>query len=209
MGKVYVFDYFLIQYKLIYIWNEEIGMKDFREFVDEVVIFMVFEIICDFFLEEVDINILVQIVKLKVILGKKLGVVLIFRVGLGMVEGILKLIFVVKVGYVGLYCDFEILKFVEYYVKFFFDVEECEFIVVDLMLVIGGFVVEVIYSFKKCGVKNICFMCFVVVLEGVEELQKYYLDVDIYIVVFDEKLNEKGYIVSGFGDVGDCMFGIK
>lgn len=77
------------------------------------------------------------------------------------------------------------------------------------MLVIGVLVIEVIILLKKCGVKNICFMCLVVVLEGVEKMYEVYLDVDIYIVVFDEKLNDKVYIILGLGDVGDRLFGIK
>lgn len=91
----------------------------------------------------------------------------------------------------------------------FNDVEECDFIVVDFMFVIGGLVVEVINFFKKRGVKNIKFMCLIVVFEGVEIVKEVYFDVDIYIVVLDEKLNDYGYIVLGLGDVGDCLFGIK
>lgn len=84
-------------------------MKEFCELVDEVVSLMVFEVICDLLLEDVEIEILVCKIKLKVIVGKKFGIVLIFCVGIGMVDGFLKLMLVVKVGYVGLYCDSEIL----------------------------------------------------------------------------------------------------
>lgn len=84
-------------------------MKDFCELVDEVVSLMVFEIICDFLFKDIEIEIFVSKVIIKVIVGKKFGLILILCVGLGMVDGILKLILVVKVGYVGLYCDFKIL----------------------------------------------------------------------------------------------------
>lgn len=169
MGKVYVFDHPLIQHKLTYIRNENTGTKDFRELVDEVATLMAFEITRDLPLEEVDINTPVQAAKSKVISGKKLGVVPILRAGLGMVDGILKLIPAAKVGHVGLYRDPETLKPVEYYVKLPSDVEEREFIVVDPMLATGGSAVEAIHSLKKRGAKNIRFMCLVAAPEGVEE----------------------------------------
>lgn len=170
---------------------------------------MAFEITRDLPLEEVNVETPVQMAKSNVIAGKKLGVVPILRAGLGMVDGILKLIPAAKVGHVGLYRDPETLKPVEYYVKLPSDVEEREFIVVDPMLATGGSAVEALNSLKKRGAKNIRFMCLIAAPEGVDEVQKHHPDVDIYIAALDEKLNEKGYIVPGLGDAGDRMFGTK
>ncbi|KXZ17061.1 uracil phosphoribosyltransferase [Bacillus nakamurai] len=209
MGKVYVFDHPLIQHKLTYIRNENTGTKDFRDLVDEVASLMAFEITRDLPLKEVEVKTPVQTATSKVISGKKLGIVPILRAGLGMVDGMLKLIPAAKVGHVGLYRDPETLKPVEYYVKLPSDVEEREFIVVDPMLATGGSAVEAINSLKKRGARNIRFMCLVAAPEGVEELQKHHPDVDIYIAALDEKLNEKGYIVPGLGDAGDRLYGTK
>ncbi|UIN45885.1 uracil phosphoribosyltransferase [Bacillus licheniformis] len=209
MGKVYVFDHPLIQHKLTYIRDVKTGTKEFRELVDEVATLMAFEITRDLPLEEVNVETPVQMAKANVIAGKKLGVVPILRAGLGMVDGILKLIPAAKVGHVGLYRDPETLKPVEYYVKLPSDVEEREFIVVDPMLATGGSAVEALNSLKKRGAKNIRFMCLIAAPEGVDEVQKHHPDVDIYIAALDEKLNEKGYIVPGLGDAGDRMFGTK
>ena len=159
MGKVYVFDHPLIQHKLTYIRDVKTGTKEFRELVDEVATLMAFEITRDLPLEEVNVETPVQMAKSNVIAGKKLGVVPILRAGLGMVDGILKLIPAAKVGHVGLYRDPETLKPVEYYVKLPSDVEEREFIVVDPMLATGGSAVEALNSLKKRGAKNIRFMC--------------------------------------------------
>ena len=209
MAKVYVFDHPLIQHKLTYIRNKETGTKDFRDLVDEVATLMAFEITRDMTLEDVEIDTPVSSMKAKVLSGKKIGIVPILRAGIGMVDGILKLIPAAKVGHIGLYRDPKTLKPVEYYVKFPSDIEERDFIVIDPMLATGGSAVEAINSLKKRGGKHIKFMCLVAAPEGVEALQEAHPDVDIYIAALDEKLNDHGYIVPGLGDAGDRLFGTK
>lgn len=209
MGKVYVFDHPLIQHKLAIIRDAKTGTKDFRELVDEVATLMAFEITRDLPLEEVEIETPVSKAKVKMLSGKKLGVIPILRAGMGMVDGIIKLIPAAKVGHVGLYRDPETLKPVEYYVKMPSDLEERECIVVDPMLATGGSAIDAIHSVKKRGGKHIKFMCLIAAPEGVEALKKAHPDVDIYIAGLDEKLNEHGYIVPGLGDAGDRLFGTK
>lgn len=209
MGKIYVFDHPLIQHKLTYIRDKNTGTKEFRELVDEVASLMAFEITRDLPLEEIEIETPVSMAKTKVIAGKKLGIIPILRAGLGMVDGILKLIPAAKVGHVGLYRDPETLQPIEYYVKLPTDVEERDFIVVDPMLATGGSAVEAINSLKKRGAKNIKLMCLCAAPEGVEAVQKAHPDVDIYLAALDEKLNDHGYIVPGLGDAGDRLFGTK
>lgn len=170
---------------------------------------MAFEITRDMPLEEIEIDTPVQKTNSKVLSGKKMGIVPILRAGIGMVDGILKLIPAAKVGHVGLYRDPETLKPVEYYAKFPGDIEERDFIVVDPMLATGGSAIEAINSLKKRGGKSIKFMCLIAAPEGVEALKEAHPDVDIYIAALDEMLNEKGYIVPGLGDAGDRLFGTK
>ncbi|UNL84881.1 uracil phosphoribosyltransferase [Priestia koreensis] len=209
MGKVYVFDHPLIQHKLTYIRDKQTGTKEFRELVDEVASLMAFEITRDMPLESVEIDTPVCRTESKVLSGKKLGIVPILRAGIGMVDGILKLIPAAKVGHVGLYRDPETLQPIEYYVKLPNDVEERDFIVVDPMLATGGSAVEAINSLKKRGAKNIKFMCLIAAPEGVEIVKEAHPDVDIYIAALDEKLDDHGYIVPGLGDAGDRLFGTK
>ncbi len=209
MAKVYVFDHPLIQHKLTYIRDKSTGTKDFRELVDEVATLMAFEITRDMSLEEVEIETPVSPMKSKVLSGKKIGIIPILRAGIGMVDGILKLIPAAKVGHIGLYRDPKTLKPIEYYVKLPSDVEERDFIVVDPMLATGGSAVEAINSLKKRGAKHIKFMCLVAAPEGVEVLKEAHPDVDIFIAALDEKLNDHGYIVPGLGDAGDRLFGTK
>ncbi|GGA21282.1 MULTISPECIES: uracil phosphoribosyltransferase [Psychrobacillus] len=209
MPKVFVFDHPLIQHKLTYIRNIETGTKEFRELVDEVATLMAFEITRDLPLEETEVRTPVQTTKSKVLAGKKIGIVPILRAGIGMVDGILKLIPAAKVGHVGLYRDPETLQPVEYYVKLPADVAERDFILVDPMLATGGSAIEAVNSLKTRGATSIKFMCLIAAPEGVEALQKAHPDVDIYIAALDEKLNDHGYIVPGLGDAGDRLFGTK
>lgn len=209
MGKVYVFDHPLIQHKLTYIRDKNTGTKEFRELVDEVATLMAFEITRDLPLEEVEIETPVSKAKAKVIAGKKLGVIPILRAGIGMVDGILKLIPAAKVGHIGLYRDPETLKPVEYYVKLPSDVEERDFIIVDPMLATGGSAVAAIDALKKRGAKSIKLMCLIAAPEGVKAVETAHPDVDIYIAALDERLNDHGYIVPGLGDAGDRLFGTK
>lgn len=209
MGKLYVFDHPLIQHKLTYIRDKNTGTKEFRELVDEVASLMAFEITRDLPLEEIEIETPVSVAKTKVLSGKKLGIIPILRAGLGMVDGVLKLIPAAKVGHIGLYRDPETLKPIEYYVKLPSDVNERDFIVVDPMLATGGSAVEAINSLKKRGAKNIKLMCICAAPVGVEAVQEQHPDVDIYIAALDEKLNDHGYIVPGLGDAGDRLFGTK
>ncbi|MBB6453944.1 uracil phosphoribosyltransferase [Salirhabdus euzebyi] len=209
MGKVFVFDHPLIQHKLTYIRDEKTGTKEFRELVDEVATLMAFEITRDLPLQEVSVQTPVATANSKVLAGKKLGLIPILRAGLGMVDGILKLIPAAKVGHVGLYRDPETLKPVEYYVKLPSDIEERELIVIDPMLATGGSANEAINSLKKRGAKQIRLMCLCAAPEGVEAVKEEHPDVDIYLAALDEKLNEKGYIVPGLGDAGDRLYGTK
>jgi uracil phosphoribosyltransferase len=209
VAKVYVFDHPLIQHKLTYIRDKKTGTKEFRELVDEVASLMAFEITRDMALEDIEIETPVCMTKSKVLSGKKIGIVPILRAGLGMVDGILKLIPAAKVGHIGLYRDPETLMPVEYYIKLPSDVEERDFIVVDPMLATGGSANEAIRSLKKRGAKNIKFMCLIAAPEGVEAVKTAHPDVDIYIAALDENLNDHGYIVPGLGDAGDRLFGTK
>ncbi len=209
MPKVFVFDHPLIQHKLTYIRDVKTGTKEFRELVDEVATLMAFEITREMPLEETEVETPVQVTKSKILAGKKLGIVPILRAGIGMVDGILKLIPAAKVGHIGLYRDPQTLKPVEYYVKLPADVAERDFILVDPMLATGGSAIEAVNSLKSRGATSIKFMCLIAAPEGVEALQKAHPDVDIYIAALDEKLNDHGYIVPGLGDAGDRLFGTK
>lgn len=209
VSRVYVFDHPLIQHKLTHIRDKNTGTKEFRELVEEVAMLMAYEITRDLPLEEVEIETPVAPAKAKVLAGKKLGLIPILRAGLGMVDGILRLIPAAKVGHIGLYRDPETLQPVEYYVKLPTDIAERELIVIDPMLATGGSAAAALAALKKRGARSLKLMCLIAAPEGIARVQKEHPDVDIYAAAVDERLNEKGYIVPGLGDAGDRLFGTK
>ncbi|WP_212638119.1 uracil phosphoribosyltransferase [Listeria monocytogenes] len=209
MANVHVINHPLVQHKLRIIRDKNTGTKAFRELVDEVATLMAYEITRDMELEDIQVETPLQTTTAKTLTGKKLGIVPILRAGLGMQDGILKLIPAAKVGHVGLYRDHDTLEPVEYFVKLPSDVEERLFIVVDPMLATGGSAIMAIDCLKKRGARNMKFMCLVAAPEGVKALQDAHPDVEIYVAGLDEKLDENGYIRPGLGDAGDRLFGTK
>lgn len=209
MAQVHVLDHPLIQHKLSLIRDEETGSKDFRELVEEVAMLMAYEVTRDFPLEEIEVKTPVATMKTKMIAGRKVGLVPILRAGLGMVDGMLKLIPTAKVGHIGLYRDPETLKPVEYYCKLPTDIEERDLIVIDPMLATGGSAAAGITFLKDRGARNIKLMCLIAAPEGIEAVRAAHDDVEIFVAAVDEKLNDHGYIVPGLGDAGDRLFGTK
>jgi uracil phosphoribosyltransferase len=209
MGRVHVLDHPLIQHKLSLVRDKETGAKEFRELVEEISMLMAYEVTRDLPLKEVEIETPIGKAKTKVISGKKLGIIPILRAGLGMVDGMLKLIPAAKVGHIGLYRDPETLEPVGYYCKLPPDVEERELIVIDPMLATGGSASAALNFIKQKGARSIKFVCLIAAPEGIERLRRDHEDVDIFVAAIDKCLNEHGYIVPGLGDAGDRLFGTK
>ncbi|MBQ2725569.1 MAG: uracil phosphoribosyltransferase [Clostridia bacterium] len=205
----HVVDHPLIKHKLTIMRDKETGSKDFRQLLDEIAMLMGYEITRDLPLEDVEIETPVTSMTAQKIGGKKLAIIPILRAGLGMVDGILSLVPVAKVGHIGLYRDPDTHDPVEYYCKLPFDIEERYTIVCDPMLATGGSASDAITMLKNKGVHQIKLLCLVAAPEGVERMQKDHPDVHIYAASLDECLNDHAYIVPGLGDAGDRLFGTK
>ena len=124
MSELHVIDHPLIQHKLTYMRKKETGSKDFRELLDEIAMLMGYEVTRDLPLEDVEIETPLARMQASTISGKKLAIVPILRAGLGMVDGLLRLLPVAKVGHIGLYRDPDTHLPVEYYCKLPPDVGE-------------------------------------------------------------------------------------
>ena len=208
MGKLVIFNHPLMHQKLAIIRDEETGTKDFREVVSEIGMLMAYEVTRDGSTVDIEVKTPMGIAKCKK-LEKDVVIVPILRAGLGMVDGITRLIPTAKVGHVGLYRDETTLEPHEYYAKFPPKITEANVLVVDPMLATGGSAIHAIDVLKRRGVTNISYVGLVGAPEGVKALQKAHPDVNIFLASLDEKLNEIGYIVPGLGDCGDRLFGTK
>ncbi|MGL5084922.1 MAG: uracil phosphoribosyltransferase, partial [Clostridium sp.] len=206
MSKVTQVEHPLILHKLAFIRSKNTGSKDFRELVEEVSMLMAYEVTRDLSTEEVEIETPICTTKCKMLSGKKIAIVPILRAGLGMVDGMLKLIPAAKIGHIGLYRDEETLQPVEYFCKLPQDIADRDVMVVDPMLATGGSAIDALTLLKKRGAKNLRFVCLIASPEGVKAVQEAHPDVDIYVAGLDEKLNEKGYILPGLGDAGDRLY---
>lgn len=198
----------LITHKLTQMRKKETGTKDFRENLDEIAELMAYEVCRDLPVNPVDIETPIG-PTVGYELAREVVIVPILRAGIGLLDGIRRLVPTAKVGFIGLYRDEKTLEPHEYFAKFPKDLDQAVVMVVDPMLATGGSAVAALDMIKKRGAKNIKLVCLVGVPEGVKAVQKAHPDVDIYLAAMDDRLNENGYIVPGLGDAGDRIFGTK
>jgi len=199
----------LIQHKLALLRDRRTPTKDFRDLVAEVAMLMAYEVTKDLPTAPVELETPLERTTGAKVAGKKLTLVPILRAGLGMVEGISRLVPSARVGHVGLYRNEETLEPVAYYFKAPSAREQRDFFVLDPMLATGGSAVAACATLKQAGARSIRFLCIVAAPQGVERMLRAHPDVPIYAAALDRELNAKGYILPGLGDAGDRIFGTR
>lgn len=204
-----VVDHPLVQHKLSLMREADTQSAVFRQLLREISQLLAYEVTRELPMTTKQIDTPMQPMEAPVLAGKKLALVSILRAGNGLLDGILELIPLARVGFVGLYRDEETLEPVQYYFKMPEALEDRLVIAVDPMLATGNSSAAAIDLLKKAGAKNIRFLCLLAAPEGVARMKEAHPDVPIITAALDEKLNENGYIVPGLGDAGDRMFGTK
>ena len=200
----------LIAHKIALLRQHGISTKHFRELANEVASLLTYEATRDLPQENREINGWQnEPINTQMLTGKKLSVVPILRAGLGMLDGVLTLVPNAKVSIVGLYRDEKTLEPVAYFDKVIADIDQRTSLIIDPMLATGGTLIATIELLKKKGCKKIIGLFLVASPEGLKRVTKLHPDVDLFIAVIDEKLNENGYILPGLGDAGDKIFGTK
>ncbi len=198
----------LITHKLTQMRKATTSTKDFRENLDEIAELMAYEVCRDLPTKPVEIETPVAPTT-GFELSKEVIIVPILRAGIGLLDGIRRLVPTAKVGFIGMYRDEETLVPHEYFAKFPNGMEDAIVMIVDPMLATGGSAVDAIEAVKKRGAKQIKLVCLVGAPEGVKAVQNAHPEVDLYLAALDDHLNEHGYIVPGLGDAGDRIFGTK
>jgi uracil phosphoribosyltransferase len=199
----------LVQHKLTILRDQRTQTKHFKELVDEIAMLMAYEATSELSVERRDVETPLEMTEGWHISGKKLTLVPILRAGLGMVEGILRLVPSARVGHIGLYRNHDTLEPVDYYFKVPGETAERDFFILDPMLATGGSAVAAVAALKKAGAERIRFLCLVAAPEGVKRLTEAHPDVQIYAAALDRQLNSSGYILPGLGDAGDRLFGTR
>ena len=207
--KVHIMDHPLVSHKLTIMRDKNTSVKDFRELVSEIGMLITYEATRDLPLTDKEIETPICKATVPTLAGKKFAVVPILRAGLGLVDGVLRMVPSARVGHIGMFRDEETLQPHVYFAKMPTDIAERDIIIVDPMLATGGSAIEAITEMKKRGCKNIKLMVLVAAPEGIEAVQKAHDDVHIYCGAVDKCLNDHGYIVPGLGDAGDRIFGTK
>ena len=207
--KVHIMDHPLVAHKLTIMRDKNTSVKDFRELVSEIGMLITYEATRDLPLTTKHIETPICAMEAPTLAGKKVAVVPILRAGLGLVDGVLRMVPSARVAHIGMYRDEMTLEPHVYFCKTPKDIAERDIIIVDPMLATGGSACAAIDEMKKRGCKNIKLLILVAAPEGIKCIREAHPDVDIYAGALDERLNERGYIVPGLGDAGDRIFGTK
>ena len=199
----------LVQHKLGLLRDGTTTTQMFRQLVNELTLLLTYEATKDLADDAVDIETPMERTTARRITGKKVAVCPILRAGMGMVDGVLSLIPVARVGFIGLYRNEETLEPVEYYVKLPADIAEREVLLLDPMLATGNSTAAAVTTLKNAGATSITLISLIAAPEGVAHIERDHPDVKIVTASVDSHLNEKGYIVPGLGDAGDRLYGTK
>ena len=208
--RIHVADHPLITLKLTQLRDERTDSPTFRLLVDELVTLLAYEATRGIRVEEVDVKTPVAATR-----GVKLAeplplVVPILRAGLGMLDGMIRMIPKAEIGFLGMVRNEETLKATTYADRLPHDLKGRQVYVLDPMLATGGTLVDAIELLLDRGATDVTALCLIAAPEGLKRLQDAFgnrLDVAVMCAGLDEKLNEKGYIVPGLGDAGDRLYG--
>ena len=203
-------DHPLITHKLTVLRDKNTPSPVFRQLVEELVTLLAYEATREVKTTEVTIETPVTQTKGRMLSKPRPIIIPILRAGLGMLEGIVKLLPTAEVGFLGIKRNEETLQPYTYANRLPDDLTGRQVYIIDPMLATGGTLIDSIdYVFEK-GATDITCICLLGAPEGLAALEKHLGDRDVKIVLgaLDEKLNELGYIVPGLGDAGDRLYGL-
>jgi uracil phosphoribosyltransferase len=208
--RVHVADHPLITHKLTVLRDRNTPSPTFRALAEELMTLLAYE---------ATRNVRTEVVEVQTPVGPATGlaissprplVVPILRAGLGMLEGMVKLVPTAEVGFLGMVRDEETLQPTTYAERLPDDLSNRQCFVLDPMLATGGSLIAAIDFLLARGAVDVTAVCLIAAPEGLAAVEKAMAGRDVTIVLgaVDEKLNELGYIVPGLGDAGDRLYGL-
>ena len=206
---VIVVDHPLVQHKLSLIRDRNTSTAEFRRLLREISLLLAYEATRDLPLEATEIDTPLERASFPRLAGKKLCLVSILRAGNGILDGMLDLLPSARVGHIGIYREPKTLQAVEYYLKLPDDLAERDVILVDPMLATGNSAVAAISRLAELRARTIRFVCLVAAPEGVANLHGVFPEVTVVAAALDRCLDAQGYILPGFGDAGDRLYGTR
>ena len=207
--SVTVIDHPLIEHKLTLMRSRDTATASFRTLLGEISMLLAYEVTRDLPVTTHTIQTPMASMRAQLLDGKKIVLVGIMRAGIGLLDGMLRILPSARVGHIGLYRQEDTLEAVEYYIKLPEDLAERDVILVDPMLATGGTAVAAVGRIKSAMPRSIKFLSLLSAPEGIENFHNHHPDVPIITAAIDERLDERGYILPGLGDAGDRMYGTK
>lgn len=203
---VYLFEHPVIQTRLTELRDFHTDHQRFRALLSEVASLMVYEVTRDLPTRPYPVQ-----TPLERTTGhrlvKPIVLVPILRAGIGMAEGVLRMLPDARVGHIGLFRNEQTLEATCYYTRLPGDIAQSDVLLLDPMLATGGSAIRSIDTLKKAGATSIRFVCIVASPEGLQAMNKAHPEIPIFAASIDRQLNDKGYILPGLGDAGDRLFG--
>lgn len=210
--KVLIADHPLITHKLTVLRDKETNSQVFRHLVEELVTLLAYEATREVKIHPVDIQTPVTKTRGAMLSTPRPVVVPILRAGLGMLEGMMRVIPSADVGFLGMVRDEKTLKASTYANRLPEDLSGRQCYVLDPMLATGGTLVSAINYLIERGAQDITAICLLAAPEGIKVLETAFGSSNFPVTVvsgaLDARLNEHGYIVPGLGDAGDRLYGV-
>ncbi len=209
--RVHVADHPLISHKLTTLRDVATDSPTFRRLVEELVTLLAYEATRDVVIETVQVTTPLTMTEGVRLASPKPIVVPILRAGLGMLDGMSRLLPTAEVGFLGMLRDEETLQPKTYANRLPDDLAGRQCYVLDPMLATGGTLAMAVDFLHDKGARSITAICLLAAPEGLRALEEHVADdVDLNVVVagLDERLDERGYIVPGLGDAGDRLYGV-
>ncbi|AOZ73283.1 uracil phosphoribosyltransferase [Boudabousia tangfeifanii] len=201
----------LVDHKLTTLRRSDTPSAVFRQLVDELVTLLAYEATRDILVDDVEITTPVAKTTGKRLAEPRPIVVPILRAGLGMLDGMTRLLPTAEVGFLGMKRDEVTLEIDTYANRLPEDLSDRQCYVVDPMLATGHTLIDAINFLLEKGARDVTCVCLLAAPEGLKALEEAVGDranVTVVVAAVDERLNENSYIVPGLGDAGDRLYGI-